>query len=138
MSSMPTTASSQTSATALLHQTLLGDAGDHAAVPIIVFDDGRNFVAVNEAYCRFTGYGREEILALRGGDSLAGDERTRLAFDEVVSERADCDAGRARLRRKDGEVLDVVWLTIRAEIAGLPYFIGMLWPEDSAPFRVGG
>jgi PAS domain-containing protein len=57
--------------TALLHQTLLGDAGDHAQVPIIVFDDGRNFVAVNEAYCRFTGYTRDEILTLRGGESLA-------------------------------------------------------------------
>jgi hypothetical protein len=30
----------------------------------------------------------------------------------------------------------VAWLTVRAEIAGLPYFIGMLWRADAAPFTV--
>jgi PAS domain S-box-containing protein len=129
---------SPTNITALLHQTLLGDAGDHARVPIIVFDDGRNFVAANEAYCTFTGYTRDEILSLRGGESLAADEPTRRAFNDLITASPESAAGSARLRRKDGEVVDVVWLTITAQIAGLPFYIGMLWPRDAAPFNVTG
>ena len=30
----------------------------------------------------------------------------------------------------------MVWLTVRADVAGLPYFIGMLWHADAAPFAV--
>jgi PAS domain-containing protein len=53
---------SHATATKILHQTLLGDAGEHALVPVVVVDDDRHFVAMNEAYCRFTGYPRARTV----------------------------------------------------------------------------
>jgi len=121
--------------TPLLQQFLLGEAGDHADVPMVVFDDDRNFLAANVAYCRFTGYSREELLQLRAGHSLAADDGTRADFTEKVSvQRQPTLSGIGRLRRKDGEVVEVAWLTIRTEVSFLPYFIGMLWPTEEAPF----
>ena len=127
---------SKSSVTNILHQALLGDAWDHAAVPIVVFDDGRNFVAMNEAFCAFTGYSRDEIVKLRAGQSLAGDEGTLSAFDSIVRESAGSGFGSGRMRRKNGEILEVVWLTIQAEIARMPYFIGMVWRAEDLPFSI--
>jgi PAS domain S-box-containing protein len=123
-----------TDSTLPLQHWLLGDVGEHAEVPMVVFDEDRNFVVANDAYCEFTGYTRDELVKLRAGESLAGDDQTRNDFARVAAGSAASLAGRGRLRCKSGEIVDVAWLTIKATIVGLPCFVGMLWPLDEAPF----
>jgi len=100
----------------LIHQSLLGDAWENARQAVVVFDDARNFVAFNAAYCELTGYTREEILEL-------GTEERLIADDDSPTE------GSARLRRKDGTVLSVGYRLIETNVSALPYTIALVWPQ---------
>ena len=82
---------------------------------MVVFDDARNFVAFNTAYCELTGYSREEILEL-------GTDGHLLADDESPE-------GSARFRRKDGTVVSVGYRLIETNVSALPYTIALVWPE---------
>ena len=100
--------------TRLIHQSLLGDAWENARQAVVVFDDARNFVAFNAAYCELTGYSREEILELGAAGLLA---------DEESGE------GSSRLRRKDGTVVSVGYRLVETNVSALPYTIALVWPE---------
>ncbi len=72
-----------------------------------VIDAGGHLTDVNEAYCRMTGYTREELAGLRIGeiDVLEDAEVTEARIERIVkngSERFE-----TRHRRKDGSVFDV-------------------------------
>src|SRR4051812_43841692 len=43
----------------ILHEVLLGDGWTHADEAVVLFDDDRNYLAVNDAYCALIGYSRE-------------------------------------------------------------------------------
>lgn len=93
----------------LLHQTLLGDAWDNASVAAVVFDDDRNVISANQAYCDLVGCPRDRIR-------------------EVFEPLAETRSGRGAIRREAGDVVRVEWQTIRTRVSGLPYFIGLVWP----------
>src|SRR5947209_15901210 len=114
------------STTQLLHQTLLGDAWEHAREAVVVFDDNRNYAAFNEAYCRLFGYSRLEIAALRVGGTLATDDESHAAFEHRLS-GDETGVGRARVRRKDGSLIEVCYRLIETTVAGLPYYIAIVW-----------
>jgi PAS domain S-box-containing protein len=116
--------------TRLLHQTLLGDAWENAEDAVVLFDDERQYIAFNEAWCRFTGYTRDEILALRAGGSLAVGAEDRSRFDEVLREQHG--VGSATIRRKDGATIRVGYRVVATKVALLPYFIALVWREPSA------
>jgi len=115
-----------------LHQTLLGDAWDNAEVAAVVFDDDRRFITVNHAYCDLTGYSREEITQLRAGEDLVADEETKRAVDAIVAGKAMSRARRGTVRRRDGGLVEIEWVTIRTKVSSLPYFIGLVWPTVEA------
>jgi len=118
----------------MVHQTLLGDAWDHADVAVSVFSDDGRFIACNEAFCRLTGYGRDEIGAMRVGRELAADaERSAKLFREVVSDARR--TGTVGLRRKDGATLDVNFWVIETRVASLPYFVVVHWERKKGPKR---
>lgn len=102
--------------TRLIHQSLLGDAWENARQAVVVFDDARNFVAFNAAYCELTGYTREEILERGTGRHLLPDDGSLQ--------------GRARLTRKDGAVVPVGYRLIETNVSALPYSIALVWPDD--------
>jgi PAS domain S-box-containing protein len=93
----------------------LGDAWENARQAVVVFDDARNFVAFNAAYCELTGYSREEILELGTGRHLLADD--------------DSADGSARLRRKDGTVVSVGYRLIETNVSAMPYTIALVSPD---------
>jgi PAS domain S-box-containing protein len=102
---------------------LLGEATDCLNdVAIFVWDDDRNYVAVNQAACVIVGRSREEILSMRVGDMTPN--RAQPLFDEV--QRTGLHAGTLLL---DGRELE--FLTTRTRIAGLPYMISICWRRDA-------
>lgn len=113
---------------ALVQRTLLGDALDEMEVAAFVFDDDENYVAVNAAACQLTGYGRDELLALRVRDVTARPARALRHLDEVS--RGERAGGEATIRRKDGSTVFVSYRAARTRVAGMPFLIGLCWPVD--------
>lgn len=98
---------------------LLGEAAECMQdVAVFVWDDDRNYVAVNQAACELLGRSREELLALKVGD-LAPNRALPL-FDEV--QHGGIHTG--RMESPNGE-LD--YLTCRTKVAGLPYMVSVVW-----------
>lgn len=97
----------------MLHQTLLGDAWENASVAVAVFDDDRNFIAFNSAFCRLVGSEREELLAGRVAPGLAS-----------------APSGTAELAHGDGSSVRVRFQAIETTVSGLPYLISLVWPEE--------
>jgi PAS domain S-box-containing protein len=94
---------------------------------VVVFDDARNFVAFNAAYCDLTGYSREEILELGPGPHLAADDASREEFERVLRHGGE-GIGSARMRRKDGTVVAVGYRLVETNVSALPYTIALVWP----------
>ncbi len=118
---------------ALLHQTLLGEAWDHASVAAAVFADDGRYIACNEAFCTLTGYERDEIAQLRVGIDLAADDRNHKRFREIVAERRT--VGNVGLKRKDGLEVAVTFWAIATRAASLPYYVVLYWPTSERPKR---
>jgi PAS domain S-box-containing protein len=115
--------------TRLIHQSLLGDAWENARQAVVVFDDARNFVAFNAAYCELMGYSREELLELGSGGHLAADDESRDEFDRVLHHDVDA-VGSSRVQRKDGSIITVRYRLVETNVSALPYTIALVWPED--------
>src|SRR3954452_1221605 len=104
-------------ATEIAQLALLGEAADHiTGVGIFVWDDDRNYVAVNQTACRLVGRKREELLAMKVGDMT--EDRAAPYFDEV--QHGGLHTGSLTIDRPDGPV-EIDWITTRTRVAGLPY-----------------
>ena len=108
-----------------LQRALLGEALDTAELAVFVFEDAEHYVAVNDAACELSGYTREELLDLPLR-RLAADPEQTLRILELVA-AGERTAGSARMRRKDGEVVDVQYRASRATIAGMPFLVAVYW-----------
>lgn len=98
---------------------LLGEAADCLQdVAVFVWDDDRNYVAVNQEACRLLGKTRAEILAMHVGD-MHPDGATEL-FEEV--QRRGLHSGTMSTPRGD-----LTFLTCRTKVAGLPYMVSVCW-----------
>lgn len=105
---------------------LLGEAADHlTGVAVFVWDDDRNYVAVNEDACRLVGRTREELLSMRVGDTTA--DRAEPHFSQV--QRSGVHRGTLVIDRPDGGV-EVEWLTCRTRVGSLPYMVSMCWQKE--------
>jgi PAS domain S-box-containing protein len=112
-----------------VQETLLGEALEHAPVAALVLDDTGTYLAANRMACQLSGYTREELLGKSPSD-LAGDPSlvpTRL--QEIASGRRE--RGTGRLRRKDGELLDVEYRVGATRSGGLPHFLLVFWRRDA-------
>jgi PAS domain S-box-containing protein len=110
----------------LVQTVLLGEAVEHAPVGILVADDEMRYVAANETACELLGYPREEILALRVTDVASypeaeGEFEAMIATGELI--------GRTVVTRKDGSRLSLRHRSAEIRIAGLEYYVAVLWPE---------
>jgi len=72
-----------------------------------VLDMNGRFTDVNDAYCRMSGYGREEFLALaiHDIDAIEGPEETAKRIGRIIEKGTDIFE--TRHRRKDGSAFDV-------------------------------
>ena len=103
---------------------LLGEATDWLEdVAVFVWDDDRNYVAVNQSACALVGRTRDEILRMKVGDMTP--DRASLLFQEV--QHGGVHAG---LHEFDGGRLRFV--TSRTRVAGLPYMVSVCWQDEAA------
>jgi PAS domain S-box-containing protein len=101
---------------------LLGEAVEcFTDVAVFVWDDDRNYVAVNQAACRMVGRTREELLAMKVGDMT--ENRASPLFDQVL--RGDIHTGTHVF---EGGQLE--FLTCRTRVAGLPYMVSICWRSE--------
>jgi PAS domain S-box-containing protein len=99
---------------------LLGEAVECLhGVAVFVWDDDRNYVAVNDTACKLIGRTRQELLGMHVGDMTP--DRASPLFDEVVR-RGGPHTG---IHRFDGGELHFV--TTQTRIAGLPYWVSVCW-----------
>jgi PAS domain-containing protein len=104
-------------------RTLLGEAADClVGVAVFIWDDDRNYVAVNDEACTLVGRTRSELLAMKVGDMTAG--RGAPFFEDV--QRRPLGRGSLVVERPDGPV-EVEWLTCHSRVAGLPYMVSFAW-----------
>ena len=105
---------------------LLGEAANSLEdVAIFVWDEDRNYVAVNEAACTLIGRTRSEILRMHVGDMSPN--RASPLFEDV--QHGSIHRGSLQINREDG-VVEIDWLTCRTRIAGLPYMVSVCWPKE--------
>jgi PAS domain S-box-containing protein len=116
--------------------TVLGEAVAGGELAAFLCDDGLAYVAVNDAACALTGYSPEELLRLSLPDLVAASE------EELLQAARDLHGGSIwngtwRLRRKDGDIADVTFVSESAHIDGREGFIFTLcWPEPRPEWRI--
>jgi PAS domain-containing protein len=104
-----------------LQQTLLGDAAEHAAIGVVVWNEELRYVAVNQWVAELFGVSREQLLGSRVGDQNTRPE-ARQAIEAVLDELP----ARGRLPVAPG--MDADWIVVETQLAGLPHFFGLFWP----------
>ena len=111
-----------------MQSVLLGEAIEHAPVAILVADNEMRYVAANATACELLGYTREELLRLRIPDvaqypEAEGEFEAMIADGELI--------GRTTVRLKGGGLRSFRHRSGEIRIAGLAYYVAVLWPEGS-------
>src|SRR3954452_8297350 len=105
----------------VLQRSLLGEAIDCAeGAAVFVWNEERNYVAVNEAACKLVGLDREKLIGTTVGHQTTGGAGQQ--FDEV---RSGVTTGMLSFTRPDGELVERDWTTLRTRVAGLPYWVSI-------------
>ncbi len=111
----------------LFQQTLLGDAAEHAEIGVLVWNEERRYVAVNSAACRMIGATRAELL-----DGQVGAQNQTDAGRSALATALDGQPASGRTPLPTG--IEVEWITVATDIAGLPHILGLMWPvRDTSP-----
>jgi PAS domain S-box-containing protein len=114
--------------TRLLQRTLLGEAADLLeGAAVFVWDDDRHYVAVNEHACRLVGLPREELVGMPVGSLSADDANAEIERVQT----APVLTGSSSFTRRDGEVVELDWVTMHTRVAGLPYMLSVCWRRTS-------
>lgn len=74
---------------------------------IWIVDTVGRILEVNDAYCRMSGYSRDELLAMRIADVEANERPEKIVHHIREIMTKDCDRFETRHRRKDGQLLDL-------------------------------
>ena len=110
----------------LVQSVLLGEAVERAPVAILVADDEMRYVAANVTATELLGYTREELLQRRIPD-IAGYPEAEGEFEAMMATGEL--AGRTTVTCKDGTKLSLRHRSSETRIAGLAYYVAVLWPE---------
>jgi PAS domain S-box-containing protein len=113
-----------------IHLALLADAIENSPFAVSLFDEHGNYVAVNAKACELTGYTREELIAVGPfGLAVRGEGFARRTFEEALA--GERTHGSAKIRRKDGGVVDISYRIGPTRVGGLPFLIRIYWETGS-------
>ena len=103
----------------LTQLALLGEAADCLEdVGVFVWDEDRNYVAVNQAACDLVGRSRAELLRAKVGDLSPS------SVDEVFDEVQRRGVHTGTMQAPTGPIH---YVTCKTRVAGLPYLVSMCW-----------
>jgi PAS domain S-box-containing protein len=106
----------------IIQRSLLGEAVDLLdGVAVFVWNEDRNYVAVNEEACRLVGLTRDELVGMPVGELTPGQAAREL---EQVRAGGVID-GHSSFTRPDGEVVELEWTTLPTRVASLPYMVSI-------------
>src|SRR3954466_8208239 len=111
----------------LVQTVLLGEAVEHAPVAIIVADEEGRSSAATPPPCELLGYTRDELLQLRVLD-VASYPEAEHEFEAIIA--AGELVGRTTVTLKDGTRKSLRHRSSETSIAGLTYYVAVLWPES--------
>jgi PAS domain S-box-containing protein len=106
----------------LIQTSLLGEAIEHAPVPVFVADEEGHYVAVNQAACSLLGFSRAELLRLSVGE-VAQYAEAGVEWDEMSRDGAR--VGRSTLTRKDGTSVEFEYAAGATTVAGMAVFVSV-------------
>lgn len=106
-------------ADALIQTALLGEAVENGPAAVFVADETRRYVAVNRTACELLGYAREELLALRVDDVVAGAPGWQDMLENGTT------LGTTTLTRKDGSLVSFRYMAGATAVAGMPVFVSV-------------
>jgi PAS domain S-box-containing protein len=109
-------------AEAMIQVGLLGEAIDHGPFAVLVADEDRRYVAVNQTACRLLGYSREELLQL-SIDEVVVDPDPEADFIALIHSRRK--SGRSTLRRKDGSLVVFEYDAGETSVAGMHLYLAI-------------
>lgn len=111
------------------HPVILEEIFKRSQEGIIVTDEKVNIIACNDAFCRITGYSREELLGNNPG-MLSSGKHDRDFYNEMWSQIRDhgCWQGEVWNRNKQGEFYAELLTVNRLQISqdGSTHYIGMM------------
>ena len=115
-----------------IHQALIGEAGECAALGVSVYDEDGRFVALNQQAAAMLGYSRDELLTRDVAEFTAG------GIDRRVLQRSDLREGVRLVRRRDGISIPTAFVVAPTRVANLDFFVAIWWeiPADD-PRAVG-
>jgi PAS domain S-box-containing protein len=108
-------------ARALVAETLLGDAAEHAQMGIFVYDDQGKYVAVNEYAAALLGYERAELLAHDVGDFTEG------GIDRTVLRQPHRREGVRIVHRKDGSTVATAFVVTATQVSRFAFYVAFVW-----------
>ena len=95
------------------------------SMSIATVADGR-FIDVNNAFLRRTGYTREEVVGRTSDEiHLWAPDQTRAPFLEVLKTHGMVDGMEIRIRRKDGEIVHVLFFAGIIHLSGTPCILSI-------------
>jgi PAS domain S-box-containing protein len=107
----------------ILQRTLLGEAIELVEqVAVFVWNEERRYVAVNDAACVLVGLPREELIGLQVGE-MSPDVEEAVVGARTLPFRH----GTSVLERRDGERVELEWVTAHTRVAGLLYYVSVVW-----------
>jgi PAS domain S-box-containing protein len=110
----------------IIQRALLGEAIDGAAgTAVFVWNEDRNYVAVNDEACRLVGLERDALVGMPVGQLSPG----RADGDISRTKNAPFVRGSGRFARRSGEEVEIEWVTMHTTVAGLDYMISLVWPS---------
>jgi PAS domain S-box-containing protein len=114
----------------ILHLTLLGEALMAGRSAVFVTDDDGRTLAVNDSAVELLGYSREELAELNvQGVSVRSEEEIAEVY--AMLRRTRSIQRTARLRRKDGVVGTIAYVSLESVVAGLPVVVSVTEPIDT-------
>jgi PAS domain S-box-containing protein len=117
----------------LLLPTLLGDAVRSAPHAVFVSEENYGRVlAANDAACRLLGYELEELLRASPRSWSAADPEVVAHVYERLSRPPASLRSTARLRRKDGTVIEIGYWASTTQVSGMDFLLTITDPIDRA------
>ncbi len=97
---------------------------EQSGIPIALFDEERRFVAVNDAFVRFYGYPREQLLGSRGEGMLLDDAGARERWQSLL--RTGELYGESPVVHANGTSLQVSFAAHTSTVDGRRLVVGVL------------